>query len=46
MVKVDMSKKWVVVNATLILEKEWEHRIPHKVEEVGLLRKARFAHMS
>ena len=34
------------VNATLILEKEWECKIPEKVIEVGLLQKARFAHMS
>jgi len=34
------------VNATMILEKEWENRIPHKVIEDGLLQKARFAHMS
>ncbi len=33
-------------DATRILEKEWEHRIPHKVIEAGLLRKARFGHMS
>ncbi len=33
-------------NATLILEKEWEHGMPHKVIEAGLLQKARFAHMS
>jgi len=33
-------------NATLILEKEWECRIPEKVIEAGLLQKARFAHMS
>ena len=34
------------VNATLILEKEWGHKIPNKVIEAGLLHKARFAHMS
>ncbi len=34
------------VDATLILEKEWGHYIPPKVVEAGLLRKARFAHMS
>jgi len=33
-------------DATLILEKEWEHGIPHNVIEAGLLQKARFAHMS
>ena len=32
-------------NATLILEKEWECRIPDKVIEAGLLQKARFGHM-
>ena len=32
-------------NATLILEKEWECEIPEKVIEVGLLQKARFAHI-
>ncbi len=32
--------------AALILEKEWEHGIPHRVIEAGLLQKARFAHMS
>ena len=34
------------VNATLVLEKEWGHGMPHKVIEEGLLQKARFAHMS
>ncbi len=34
------------VEATIILEKEWGHRIPNKVIEAGLLQKARFAHMS
>ena len=34
------------VNATLILEKEWGHGIPHKVIEAGLFQKARFAYMS
>ena len=33
-------------NATLILEKEWECKIPEKVIEAGLMQKARFAHMS
>ena len=33
-------------NATLILEKEWECKIPEKVIEDGLLQKARFGHMS
>lgn len=33
-------------NATLILEKEWGCKIPEKVIEVGLMQKARFAHMS
>jgi hypothetical protein len=33
-------------NATLILEKEWECKIPEKVIEAGLMIKARFAHMS
>ena len=33
-------------NATRILEKEWECKIPEKVIEAGLLQKARFAHMS
>ena len=33
-------------NATLILEKECGHEIPHKVIEAGLLQRARFAHMS
>ena len=33
-------------NATLILEKEWECKIPEKVIEASLLQKARFAHMS
>jgi hypothetical protein len=32
--------------ATLILEKEWECKIPEKVIEAGLMQKARFAHMS
>ena len=32
--------------ATLILEKEWECKIPKKVIEAGLMQKARFAHMS
>ena len=34
------------VDAKLILEKEWEQRIPRKVIEAGLLYKARFTHMS
>ena len=34
------------VNATLILEKECGHRIPQEIKEAGLLRKARFTHMS
>lgn len=34
------------VKATLILEKEWGCEIPRKLIEEGLLRKARFAHMS
>jgi len=34
------------VNATLILEKEWECKIPEKVIEAGLVQKARFVHMS
>lgn len=34
------------VNAKLILGKEWGHGIPDKVIEAGLLRKARFTHMS
>ena len=34
------------LNATIILEKEWGHRIPRKVIEAGLLQKARFAHLS
>jgi len=33
-------------NATLILEKEWEHGIPSKVIEAGLLQKARFKHLN
>jgi hypothetical protein len=33
-------------NATLILEKAWEYKIPEKVIEAGLLQKARFVHMS
>jgi len=33
-------------DAKLILEKEWGHGIPDKVIEAGLLRKARFAHLS
>jgi len=33
-------------DATLILEKEWEHGIPQKVIEAGLLQKARFGHMN
>jgi len=32
-------------NATLILENEWECKIPEKVIEAGLLQKARFAHI-
>jgi len=32
-------------NATLILEREWEGKIPDKVIEAGLMQKARFAHM-
>ena len=34
------------VNATLILEKEWVAPLPKEVIEVGLQRKARFAHLS
>ena len=34
------------VNATLILEKEWECNIPEKVIEAGLLQKARFGQLS
>jgi hypothetical protein len=33
-------------NATLILEKEWECKIPEKVVEAGLLQKARFGHLN
>ena len=33
------------LEATLILEKEWQHKIPQKVIEAGLLQKARFAHL-
>jgi len=33
-------------NATRILEKEWECKIPEKVIEAGLMQKARFAHMN
>ena len=33
-------------NATRILEKELECKIPEKVIEAGLLQKARFLHMS
>jgi hypothetical protein len=33
-------------NATRILEKEWECKIPDKVIEAGLLQKARFVHMN
>jgi hypothetical protein len=33
-------------NATLILEREWECKIPQKVIEDGLLQKAKFAHIS
>ena len=33
-------------NATLILEKEWECKIPEKVVEAGLQLKANFAHLS
>ena len=33
-------------NATLILEKECGQKIPQKIIEAGLLRKARFAHLS
>jgi len=33
-------------NATLILEKEWECKIPEKVIEAGLMQKARFVHLS
>lgn len=33
-------------NATLILEKEWECKIPEKVIEAGLLQKARFVNLS
>ena len=32
-------------NARMILEKEWECKIPEKVIEAGLLRKGRFTHM-
>jgi len=34
------------VNATLILEKEWECKIPAKVIEAGLLQKGRFEHLN
>jgi len=34
------------VEATRLLENEWECKIPEKVIEAGLLQKARFAHMS
>jgi hypothetical protein len=34
------------VNATLILEKEWECKIPEKVIGAGLMQKARFASIS
>ena len=34
------------VNATLILEIEWECKIPEKVIEAGVMQKARFVHMS
>ncbi len=33
-------------NATVILEKECGHKIPQEIIEAGLLRKARFVHMS
>ena len=33
-------------NATRILEKEWECKIPEKVIEAGLLQKARFGHLN
>ena len=32
--------------ATIILEKECGHKIPPEIIEAGLLRKARFVHMS
>jgi len=32
-------------NATRILEKEWGCKIPEKIIEVGLIQKARFAHI-
>lgn len=34
------------VEATRLLENEWECKIPEKVIEAGLIQKARFAHMS
>jgi hypothetical protein len=34
------------VEATRLLENEWECKIPKKVIEAGLTQKARFAHMS
>jgi hypothetical protein len=34
------------VEATLVLEKAWEQGIPGKVIKAGLLKKARFAHLS
>jgi len=33
-------------NATRILEHEWGYKIPEEVIEEGLMRKARFSHMS
>jgi len=34
------------VEATHFLENEWGQKIPKEVIEVGLMQKARFAHMS
>ena len=34
------------INATIALEKECGHKIPKQIIEAGLLRKARFVHMS
>ena len=33
-------------NATLIIERVWECKIPEKVIEAGLVQKARFGHLS
>jgi hypothetical protein len=47
-----MASAWAILaadigdaNATRILEKAWECKIPEKVIEAGLIQKARFAHM-